>query len=65
MSESIHWPAGEVTIQDAVRANPKQPEAVVREKLAKAIAAKAIIQTAKGDRKIKGKFQVLTPASAA
>jgi hypothetical protein len=65
MSEPIHWPADEFTIQDAVRANPKLPEAVVREKLANAIAAKAIIQTAKGDRKVKGKFQVATPANAA
>jgi hypothetical protein len=65
MSESIHWPSGEFTIQDAVRANPKLTAAVVREQLAKAIAAKAIVQTTKGDRKVKGKFQVVTPANPA
>lgn len=65
MSEPIQWPAGEFTIQDAVQANPKLPEAVVREKLAQAIAAKAIVQTQKGDRKVKGKFQVVPPANLA
>jgi hypothetical protein len=59
MSETIHWPAGEFTIQEAVKANPTLTEAAVREKLARAIAAKAMIQTQKGDRKVKGKFQVV------
>jgi hypothetical protein len=62
MSDTIHWPAGEFTIQEAVKTNPKLTEAVVRKNLSRAIAAKAIIQTQKGDRKVKGKFQVVQPA---
>jgi hypothetical protein len=63
MNELINWPVGEFTIEEAVSLNPAFPQAVVRKKLSDGIAAKAIVQTQKGDRKIKGKFQVATPAS--
>jgi len=58
MNETIPWPAGEFTIQEAFALNPTLSQAEVREKLAAAIAAKKIVQTRKGDRKNKGKFQV-------
>lgn len=59
MNETINWPRGEFTIEEAVSLNPAFTEAVVRKKLSEAIASKAIVQTQKGDRKIKGKFQVV------
>lgn len=59
MNEPINWPKGEFTIEEAVSLNPAFPEAVVRKKLSAAISAKAIVQTQKGDRKTKGKFQVV------
>jgi plasmid replication initiation protein len=62
MNETIQWPAGEFTIQAAVELNRALPEAAVREQLARAIAAKAVVQTTKGDRKTKGKFQAVKPA---
>jgi hypothetical protein len=42
-----------------VNLNPALPQAAVRKKLSDAMAAKAIVQTQKGDGKIKGKFQVV------
>lgn len=62
MNEPINWPRGEFTIEEAVSLNPAFPEQLVRKKLSEAMAAKAIVQTQKGDRRIKGKFQVVTPA---
>ena len=59
MTDTIQWPPGEFTIQEAINLNPTLAPAVVREKLAAAIAAKTIVRTQKGDRKIKGKFQVV------
>lgn len=59
MNEPINWPKGEFTIEEAVSLNPAFPEAVIRKKLSDAISAKAIVQTQKGDRKTKGKFQVV------
>jgi hypothetical protein len=59
MSETIQWPDGEFTIQAAVDLNSTLTEAVVRKKLSAAMAAKAIAQTQKGDKKIKGKFKVV------
>jgi hypothetical protein len=62
MSENIHWPAGEFTLEEAVRANSALPEATVRKKLADAIKSKAVVQTKKGNHKIKGKFQAVAAA---
>ena len=59
MTETIQWPPGEFTVQEAMNLNPALPQAVVRKKLSDAMAAKAIVQTQKGDGKIKGKFQVV------
>jgi hypothetical protein len=59
MNETIHWPNGEFTIQEAIDANRGVPEAVVRQKLSAAMAAKAITQTQKGNQKVKGKFTVV------
>jgi hypothetical protein len=59
MEATIHWPGGEFTLQAAVDFNAGVPEATVRKKLADAIAAKKIVQTKKGDGKIKGAFQVV------
>ena len=59
MTETIQWPRGEFTVQEAVNLNPALPQAAVRKKLSDAMAAKAIVQTQKGDGKIKGKFQVV------
>ena len=60
MSETINWPKGEFTIEELASLNPAFPQAVVRKKLSDAMAAKAIVQTQKGDGKKKGKFQVVT-----
>ena len=65
MNETIQWPDGDFTIQQAVDLNPAVPQAVVRKKLADAMAAKLITQTKKGDGKIKGQFQVAKPAADA
>ena len=59
MSDTIQWPRGEFTVQEAVNLNPTLPQAAVRKKLSDALAAKKIIQTQKGDGKIKGKFSVV------
>ena len=63
MNETIQWPDGEFTIQEAVELNRGLPEAVVRQKLSALMQAKAIVQTQKGNQKVKGKFQVVKPAS--
>jgi len=60
MNENIQWPDGEFTIQAAVDLNSAVPETLVRKKLGEATKAKKIIQTQKGDKKIKGKFKVVT-----
>ncbi|HEY5345433.1 MAG TPA: hypothetical protein VIK62_03725 [Verrucomicrobiae bacterium] len=59
MSDTIQWPRGEFTVQEAVNLNPTLPQATVRKKLSDAMAAKTIVQTQKGDGKIKGKFSVV------
>jgi hypothetical protein len=59
MNENIQWPDGEFTIQELVQLNATQTEAQVRKQLSAAMAAKKIIQTQKGDKKIKGKFKVV------
>ena len=59
MTDTIQWPDGEFTIQAAVDLNSTLTEAVVRKKLSAAMVAKAIVQTQKGDKKIKGKFKVV------
>jgi len=64
MSEAIQWPGGDFTIQQAADLNPSIPQAVIRKQLADAIAAKTILQTKKGDGKIKGQFQVVKPAAS-
>jgi hypothetical protein len=65
MANTIQWPDGEFTIQAAVDLNVDVPQAEVRKKLADGIAAKSIVQTQKGDGKIKGKFQLAKPVAAA
>lgn len=65
MTKTIQWPGGEFTLQAAAELNAGVPEAEIRKKLAEGIAAKAIVQTQKGDRKIKGKFQWVKPVGAA
>jgi len=62
MIRTIQWPGGEFTLQAAVDLNAGVPQAEIRKKLAEGIAAKSIVQTQKGDRKIKGKFQAVKPA---
>jgi hypothetical protein len=59
MTTTIQWPGGEFTLQAALDLNAGVPQAEVRKKLAAGIAAKTIVQTKKGDGKIKGKFQVV------
>jgi hypothetical protein len=63
MNETIQWPDGDFTLQEAVDLNPAIPPAVIRKRLADAMAAKAVIQTKKGDAKIKGRFQVVKAAA--
>ena len=65
MSETINWPPGEFTIEEVISLNPAIPKAVISKKLSSAMAAKAIVQTQKGNEKVKGKFQVVKPASVA
>lgn len=65
MDTTIQWPRGEFTIQEAVDLNPALPQAAVRKKLADAMAAKAIVQTQKGNDKVKGKFQLAKTAAGA
>ena len=59
MEKTIQWPGGEFTVQEAIDFNPALPQLTVRKKLSDEIAAKSIVQTLKGDGKIKGKFQVV------
>jgi hypothetical protein len=59
MTKTIQWPDGEFTLQAAVDLNAGISQAEIRKKLAAGIAAKAIVQTLKGDGKIKGKFQLV------
>jgi hypothetical protein len=63
MSETINWPKSEFTIEEVVSLNPAFPQAAVRKKLSEAMAAKAIVQTQKGNGKIKGKFQLAKTVS--
>jgi len=65
MSTLIQWPDGEFTIQEAIQANRGLTEVLLRKKLSAAMAAKAIVQTQKGNHKIKGRFQVVKPDVAA
>ena len=64
MNETIPLPPGEFTIEEAVSLNSALPQAVVRKKLSDALAAKAIVQTQKGNGKNKGKFQVVMSSGA-
>jgi hypothetical protein len=59
MANTIRWPDGEFTIQAAVDLNAAVPQAEIRKKLADGLTAKSIVQTQKGDGKIKGKFQAV------
>ena len=59
MNEVIQWPDGDFTIQQAVDLNATIAPAAVRKKLADALAAKKIIQTKKGNEKVKGTFQLV------
>ena len=63
MNETINWPKGEFTIEEVVSLNPAFPQAVVRKKLSDGITAKAIVQTQKGNQKVKGKFTVIKAAA--
>jgi hypothetical protein len=57
MNETIRWPSGEFTIQEAMDLNPTLPQLAVRKKLSECIAAKTIVQSQKGNGKVKGKFR--------
>ena len=59
MTNTIQWPGGEFTLSAAVDLNAGIPPAEVRKKLAAAIAAKPIVQTQKGNDKVKGRFLVV------
>lgn len=59
MNLTINWPTGEFTLQDAIAQNPKVPQTQIREELAAGITRKAIVQTRKGNQKVKGAFQVV------
>ncbi len=59
MSETIRWPEGEFTIEAVIGLNPALPPLAVRKKLSAAVAAKAVVQTQKGNEKVKGKFKVV------
>ena len=64
MNETILWPDGEFTIQDAFDLNAALSQTTVREELAAAIKSKRVVQTRKGTHRIKGKFKaVKEPAS--
>jgi len=65
MDKTIQWPRGEFTIQEALDLNPAWPQAAVRKKLADDMAAKTIVQTQKGNDKVKGKFQLAKAAATA
>jgi hypothetical protein len=59
MTNTIQWPAGEFSLTVAMDLNAGVPPVEIRKKLAEGLASKTIIQTQKGDGKIKGKFQVV------
>ena len=61
MSISMNWPTADFTIQDLINLNPSFAEAAVRKSLADGVTAKKIVQTQKGDKKVKGKFKVVKP----
>jgi hypothetical protein len=61
MTDTIQWPQGEFTLLTLVNQNRALAEKVVRQKLAEAITAKAVVQTKKGDKKVKGQFKVIRP----
>ena len=63
MNETMNWPKGEFTIEELASLNPAFPQAVVRKKLSAAVNAKAIVQTQKGNQKVKGMFQVVKPVA--
>ena len=63
MNETMNWPKGEFTIEELASLNPAFPQAVVRKKLSAAVNAKAIVQTQKGNQKVKGMFQVTKSAN--
>jgi hypothetical protein len=65
MNEPIKWPSGEFTLPAAVALNRTVPEAEVRKALAAALAAKTIVQTRKGDKKVQGTFEVVKATGAA
>lgn len=65
MTKTIQWPAGEFTLQNAVDLNANIPQAEIRKKLAEAIAAKTVVQTKKGNAKVKGTFQVVNVTGSA
>ena len=62
MTNAIRWPAGEFTLQAAIDLNAGIPQAEIRKKLADSLAANKVIQTQKGDGKIKGKFSTVNSA---
>ena len=64
MTNTIRRPDGEFTLPAALALNAGVPQAEVRKKLAAGLAAKAIVQTQKGDGKIPGKFQQVKYAGA-
>ena len=61
MSNSMNWPVADFTIQELINLNPSFTETAVRKSLADGITAKKIVQTQKGDKKVKGKFKVIKP----
>ena len=61
MSNSMNWPVADFTIQELINLNPSFAEAAVRKSLSDGITAKKIVQTQKGDKKVKGKFKVIKP----
>ncbi len=59
MTKPIQWPTGDFTLQAAVDLNAGIPQAEIRKKLAADIAAKTMVQTQKGNGKVKGQFRVV------
>jgi hypothetical protein len=62
MNKPIHWPPGDFTIQAAIDLNSHVPQSEVRSKLSEGLADKTIVQTQKGNGKIKGKFRLANSA---
>lgn len=63
MNQNIHWPDKTFSLQNAIEANRGIPEAEIRKELAKALAAKVLIQTLKGNHRVKGQFRLVVPKS--